>query len=100
MALVPHLSADASIADHILYYNEADSDPEVLVEGTACFASGRTTRSICTRCVRYAPKAFESPSTRARKNNNPKCARDPNEAPASSHPPRHLRSSAATARVP
>ena len=33
MALVPHLGPDAAISDHILYYNEADSDPEVLVEG-------------------------------------------------------------------
>ena len=33
MALVPHLGADASIADHILYHNETDSDPESLMEG-------------------------------------------------------------------
>ena len=39
MALVPHLGADASIADHILYYNEADSDPEALVEGCLLYTS-------------------------------------------------------------
>lgn len=33
MALVPHLGADASISDHILYYNEADCDPNALVQG-------------------------------------------------------------------
>ena len=33
MALVPHLGADASIADHILYFNEADCDPNALVQG-------------------------------------------------------------------
>jgi hypothetical protein len=33
MALVPHLGADASIADHILYFNEADCDPNSLVQG-------------------------------------------------------------------
>jgi hypothetical protein len=31
MALVPHLGADASISDHILYYNEAGCDPAALV---------------------------------------------------------------------
>jgi transcription initiation factor TFIID subunit 5 len=33
MALVPHLGADASISDHILYYNEADCDPGALMQG-------------------------------------------------------------------
>jgi hypothetical protein len=34
MALVPHLGADATISDHILYYNEAaDRDPVALVHG-------------------------------------------------------------------
>jgi transcription initiation factor TFIID subunit 5 len=33
MALVPHLGADATIADHILFYNESDSDPNALVQG-------------------------------------------------------------------
>ena len=34
MALVPHLGADATISDHILYYNEAaDGDPVALVHG-------------------------------------------------------------------
>lgn len=99
MALVPHLGADASIADHILYYNEADSDPEALVEGYRLLREW-THQSLDLYKVREAPEAFELPSPRARKNNNPKCARDPNEAPASSHPPRHLRASAVTVRVP
>ena len=38
---------DASIADHILYYNEADSDPEVLVEGYRLLREWTHTRSIC-----------------------------------------------------
>lgn len=33
MALVPHLGADASISDHILYYNESDCGPNALVQG-------------------------------------------------------------------
>ena len=33
MALVPHLGPDAAISDHILYYNEADCDPNALVQG-------------------------------------------------------------------
>ena len=96
MALVPHLGADASIADHILYYNEADSDPEALVEGYRLLREW-THHSLDLYKVREAPEAFESPSPRAR--NNPKCARDPNEAPAPSHLPCHLLASAATARV-
>ena len=33
MAMVPHLGADASISDHILYYNEADCGPTALILG-------------------------------------------------------------------
>ena len=33
MALVPHLGPDASISDHILYYNEENCDPNALVQG-------------------------------------------------------------------
>jgi len=61
MALVPHLGADASIADHILYYNEADSDPEALMEGYRLLREWThhsldlyKVRAICTQSLRVA----------------------------------------------
>jgi hypothetical protein len=73
MALVPHLGADASIADHILYYNEVECEPAALVEGYRLLREWvhgsldlykvRTSAAIETRDVsaRFVPRGNEQP---------------------------------------
>ena len=100
MALVPHLGADASIADHILYYNEADSDPEALMEGYRLLREW-THHSLDLYKVRVRSiRSLRVGHPRARKNNNPKCARS--ERGTRFLPPATPSAlvAAATARVP